>query len=174
MPAAGSVQIQQVQLTDNNGQQAQWGSWGDTTGAGVRALLTGAESLVFDGTFFERLRTPVIFKSTPISAVGSTAVWTPAGGKKFRLMAYMIEVPGGATLAALGIETIALLDAAGAIGISHQISLPNAADAVNRSSPWVILGNGILSAVANNVLNGNLATVLAAGAIVVHTAGTEE
>jgi len=121
-------------------------------------------------------RTPAIFKTVQATAAGSTALWTPTAGKKFRLMKFLVIVTGNATLGAAAVLVIQLLDAAGAIGLSIDTFIPNAAFGVSDDfvSPWVDLGNGVLSGAANNVLNVNLSAALTAGNVRVTACGTEE
>src|SRR5438105_5547002 len=44
----------------------------------------------FNGAFWDRLRTPNKFNHALATAAGNTAVWTPAAGKKFRLMRFAV------------------------------------------------------------------------------------
>jgi len=121
----------------------------------------------------EAKRTPDTFKHQLCTTVAATAVWTPAGGKKFRIMGYVICPDAG--MAAAGIQLITLLDSAAAITIAHQTYLPIAASIVHQVPIVVQLpGNGYLSAVADNVLNVTLTTAVTAGAISVFVYGTEE
>jgi hypothetical protein len=129
-----------------------------------------------DGNW-DRLRTPVVFKTAAVTGAGSTALWTPAAGKKFRLLRYMVIVTDQATLAAGATLTIDLLDAAGTLAQTHSVFVPNVGltgGAPLYVSPWVDLGNGILSATANNVLNVNLSAALTAGICRILVCGTEE
>lgn len=141
-----------------------------------RVLSSG---LLYNGLTWDRARTPNIFRtSAAITAAGATAVWTPAGGKKFRLMAYAIDVSYNAALAAGGLDLLKLQDAATDLAINFEPFIPAAALTAGNvplySTGWCLLGNGILSSAANNVLNLNVATALTSGAIRVRTAGTEE
>jgi hypothetical protein len=125
-----------------------------------------------------RLRTPTTFKTVGTAANGNTALWTPAAGKKFRLLRYMLTITDNATQAAPGTVTVSLFDgAAGATGQVHDVFVP-AVGLVNTgslySSGWIDLGNGVLSGVANNTLNVNLSAALTAGNVRVMVAGTEE
>jgi hypothetical protein len=124
---------------------------------------------------------PNVFKSAQANASGDTALWTPASGKKFRLMRFRIDVPANCTLAARGVQTIKLRDGTTDLNISTDLWLgqtapvETASSAIpNYSTGWIDLGNGILSAAANNVLNINLGTALAAGNVRVTACGTEE
>jgi hypothetical protein len=115
------------------------------------------------------------------SAAGDTAVWTPAGGKRFRLMAFKLDIPANCTLAARGIETIKLRDGTTDLGLTTDVWLGQTAPVETASSAlpsfttgWITLGDGIWSAAANNVLNVNLGTALATGNVRVTCVGTEE
>ena len=119
---------------------------------------------------FQTIRTPTVFKPVQVSAAGNTAVWTPASGKKFRLMGFVISV--AASLAAAGEEVIELLDSATEIAV---FSVP-LQSTIAQTNPIIVHlnGDGYLSAAANNVLNVNLGTVLASGHVSVFAYGTEE
>ena len=128
------------------------------------------------------LRTPSKFftASVPATASGNTAVWTPTSGKKFRLMRFQITGSNIAATAAT-VLTVSFQDATTGITIgTYDVLMPATANVVsgvmNVSSGWVDLGNGFLSAAANNVLNANVsATVIGAtGAFRVNVCGTEE
>ena len=131
---------------------------------------------VFNGSTWDRLRTPIIFKTVSATATGSTAAWTPAGGKKFRLMRFKVQVTANATLAGAAVVTIALLDAAADMLLTSSVYIPAAATALTNilESDWIDLGNGFLSSVANNVLNANLSAALTAGSVRLILSGTEE
>ena len=135
---------------------------------------TGAST----GTNWVGIRTPAVFKDkSSATASGDTAVWTPTTGKKFRVMKYMIAVQGLSTTAAGGNVAITLRDATSAILHTFNINVPAVAltgAALLYESNWIDLGNGYLSAVANNVLNVNLGTAFTAGGVDVFVAGTEE
>lgn len=142
----------------------------------LRVLAHGS---VYNGLTWDRLRTLTVFKTSgAITALGASAVWTPAAGKKFRLMAYSLEVSYNASLAAGGLNLLKLQDSATDLAINFEPFIPTAALTAGNvplfSTGWCLLGNGILSQAANNVLNLNLAVALATGAIRVRVAGTEE
>lgn len=148
-------------------------------GVTTPAQLLAALGLAQTGTStFDFLRTPTIFKQNTATASGSTALWTPAAGKKFRLMRYMITVPSNSVAGAQADLVMSLLDGAGAIGVAHVCNIPVAA--VLTAAPplyvsgWIDLGNGILSALANNVLNMNLSFALTGGQVNFLACGTEE
>jgi hypothetical protein len=132
---------------------------------------------VDNGVGIFNLRTPSVFKTVAAAAAGNTALWTPAVGKKFRLMRYRVTVTDNATQAVAGVLTVNLLDAAGNIAQTDDVFVPAVA-LVNSGALYnggqIDLGNGILSAVANNVLNVNLSAALVTGNVRVIACGTEE
>jgi hypothetical protein len=124
---------------------------------------------------------PDTFKTVQASASGTTALWTPTSGKKFRLMKLQIQLPSNATLAAAAVLTVSLLDGASDIAITHdfyvgQVALTSATALFTSGEDgnWLDLGNGILSSTINNVLNVNLSAALASGKVRVVAIGTEE
>lgn len=138
--------------------------------------VIGIGSSLYNGSLWERQRTPTTFKTAAATAAGSTAVWTPAAGKKFRLMRFKIQVTSNATLAAGAIETITLLDAATDMQLTHSVFIPAAAVATTplMESGWIDLGNGILSSTINNALNISLSAALTGGQVRIIVCGTEE
>ena len=143
--------------------------------------MTGVVPYMYLGTStgndYDRQRTPVVYQTVQAAAAGSTALWTPAVGRKFRLMRYRVEVTGNATLAAPAVLTIKLLDAAADTNQTSDSFVPGAAvstQGCQYQSGWIDLGNGLLSAAANNVLNVNLSAALTAGNVRVDAIGTEE
>jgi hypothetical protein len=106
------------------------------------------------------LRTPAVFK--PLSAVvitAETTIWTPTAGKKFRLMGYAITQ---------GVATGAITLKDNTAGTTILVIPPNTIG-VHQLSP--AMGNGILSAAANNVLT---ATGVVTETITGYVFGTEE
>lgn len=121
----------------------------------------------------EVMRSPTAFKSVAAMAVGATALWTPAAGKSFRVLGFVIVPSGG--LAAAGPQVISLQDGGASFGIDIQTYLPIAASVVAQSPICVSLpGNGYLSAAPGNVLSVNLSAAVTAGAVSVSVWGTEE
>lgn len=124
-------------------------------------------------------RIPTKFNTAIATNAGNTAAWTPAAGKKFRLMRYQLELTENATLAVAALITVKFQDNVTDFGFQHDQLIPAAAGAVAGEawrSGWIDLGNGYLSLVANNVLNFNIsgAANLTAGQFRVNTCGTEE
>jgi hypothetical protein len=113
----------------------------------------------FNGALFDKLRTPTVFKDLSAVAIGTIAtVWTPAGGKKFRLMGGVISVSAAVN--------VLFEDNAGAAFVFRVPKL-----LVDTPLAFTLGGNGFLSAVANNVLK---ATSSAAANITGTLYGTEE
>lgn len=137
-------------------------SMGVTTASNVTQLTRGVDT----------------FKTAQAVAAGNTALWVPSAGKKFRLMRYMVEITGNASIAGAGaVVTVSLFDgAAGATGQAHDVFVPLVALAGIGllTTGWIDLGNGFPSALANNVLNINLSAALVTGNCRVICCGTEE
>jgi hypothetical protein len=141
----------------------------------VGNLLTVAQLFGWNGASFDRVRVANVFKTVSTAAAGLTAVWIPAAGKKFRLMGYTIDVAG--TLAATGTQVLTLRDGAATViknHVANVIQTQTASISGGDSHMGADLGQGQLSALANNVLNINLGTAMATGAVVVNAWGTEE
>lgn len=139
-----------------------------TTGARVLApgdaatlrasLLVWAVQSGLTGATLDILRTANVFKtvaSVAITAGTPVTVWTPAAGKKFRVLGFAL----GASVA----TAIILLDSAAEI--ARQL-VPAA-----TSAPSPPMGNGILSVLANNTLKLNVSTSATINGFVF---GTEE
>lgn len=121
-------------------------------------------------------RTPNIFKTVAATAAGNTAVWTPAAGKKFRLMRVSIQITSNAAQSVAGVFTVDLQDSASTTNITSSFFVPSTAGTAFQMDDqvWMDLGNGVLSAAANNVLNVNLSAALSSGVVRVVAMGTEE
>lgn len=138
----------------------------------TNGIATGSANLGYNGATWDRVRAASVFKSAAVTASGNTAVWTPAAGKKFRLLAWRLSVAG--TLAADGTQIIQLRDGTTTViaraGANVAAALP-----ANDSQIGEDYGlKGQLSAAANNVLNLNLGTAMATGAVYIDAWGTEE
>jgi len=138
---------------------------GASGGSGVAYSPT--MPLLYNGVTWDRQRTPSVFRSASGSAATNT-IWTPATGKKFRLMRYKIEGTANLVITTAGVIPIYLQDGTTPIqGISllHSIFLPSTAATTLAGawdSDWIDLGNGYLSSTAANPLilaiNGPLAS----------------
>jgi hypothetical protein len=149
------------------------GNQGDNASESMNTNVKG-----FNGTSWDRLRVPTIFKTATATASGDTALWTPTSGKKFRLLRYKIEVTADAATSGGADIDIQLRDSTtGLAGAAMSLYVPGTSvttTAGRISSGWVDLGNGQLSAAANNVLNINLSAALTSGKARVVAVGTEE
>lgn len=131
--------------------------------------LSASYTYGFNGDSFDRNRVANVFKTVVATDSGDTAVWTPASGKKFRLMGYTISVCG--TFLTLGVQTIVLNDGATAVA-NHVAGV--GATVSGDSQIAANLGQGKLSDTANNVLNITLGTDMLTGAVTINAWGTEE
>ena len=137
-------------------------------------LSTLSKGMAWNGATWDRLRTPNVFKTVSTAAAGNTALWTPAAGLKFRLMRVHMSITSNAAAAAAAVLLSQLLDGATFFGISDNNYIPLAGVIQQHQNFVFDLGNGYLSAAANNVLNINLSFALTAGILDVTVAGTEE
>jgi len=141
------------------------------------ALITRAYSYLFNGTSWDRARTPTTFRTVAATAAGDTALWTPAAGKRFRLMGYVISLTANVTLAVADILTVSLVDGATPTAFVHDfyvpatVSVPFGASVVG---PAGAIGNGYLSQAVGNTLSVRLSAGLATGRVRVIAWGTEE
>lgn len=129
--------------------------------SGGDAQSVVGQNFLFNGATWDRERTPVIFKSfasTAITAGTGATIWTPAAGKKFRLMGYSISssVAGQLIFGDNAVGTVIARSAAVA-----------AAGIANDGGSW---RNGILSGAADRVLKLDGPTGNVAGMVW----GTEE
>jgi len=119
---------------------------------GVASIALGLQrmlgmGMMYNGASWDRTRTPNVFKTLNAVVITSeTTIWTPAAGKKFRLMGFLLTQ--GALTGA-----VTLKDNTGG---STILIIPQTTIGVAIASPP--MGNGILSAVANNVLTAIGAT----------------
>jgi hypothetical protein len=124
---------------------------------------SGCITSVWNGQAYSRNRSPGKFVSlNAVSVAAETTIWTPAAGRKFRLMGYNLTALGAAGNVVLKDNTA---------GASLPIVLPFGAIGANLSSQYPGMGNGIVSATANNVLT---ATGAASQTLSGYVFGTEE
>lgn len=107
-------------------------------GATGAAIITSGP-FCFNGITWDRLRTPNVFKVVTLTIVAGTpqVVWTPAAGKKFRLMGWSLS---------LSVDGRVLFDD----GVTTDVLGTRAA--VAGEGDTVDIGNGLLSSAANNTL----------------------
>jgi hypothetical protein len=129
-----------IQAADPNVSYPAYGSLADGVAGNTTTNQDGAFSSVFNGSQWDRQRTPHVFKSFSGTVITSeTTIWTPTSGKKFRLMGFVIT-QGVAT------GNITLKDNTAGTTILVIPATPT-----GQPLPFA-MGNGILSAAANNVL----------------------
>lgn len=112
---------------------------------------------------------PTTWKSGNYNTMGDQALWTPAAGKKFRILGFSYFLGDYATTAAGSLITmkdgstilfyLAQINTTVQGVISQFVALPN---------------NGYLSSAANNVLNINLSAALTACSFEINVFGVEE
>jgi hypothetical protein len=121
----------------------------------------------------EPVRTPTIWRQlADTAAAGDTAIWTPAGGKKIRILAGAITVSQAATCA--GAQSVGIkLNAVQLFyfQISHAAL---AATPAAVTYPFVLPGNGYLSTTADAICYLSLNGAFTAGSASVWMCGTEE
>ena len=111
----------------------------DAIATSIARLRTTAAQLGFNGATWDRVRVANVYKAVSLSAAADTqSLWTPAAGKRFRLMGLYL------TSNATGLLTFN--DGVGGTAIFIPRPAGNAIISVN-------FGQGILSAAANNVLS---------------------
>ena len=146
-------------------------------GATVFQGSVSAFNGLYNGSTWDRQRGPAIFKTATATASGDTALWTPTSGKKFRLMRFKIEATADAATSGGASIDVVLRDSTTATAAAMSFYAPATSVTTTPgriSSGWVDLGNGLLSAAANNVLNINLSAALTSGKVRVVCCGTEE
>lgn len=127
----------------------------------------------YNGATWDKLRVASVLKTATATASGNTAVWTPTSSKKFRLMGFEIVVTG-ASVTVPGVLEVNLQDSTSNTGAAYSLSLTATALAGSFSTGPVLIGNGLLSATPNNVLNINLSAALITGEVRVMAWGVEE
>lgn len=124
---------------------------------------SGVFQSTFNGQTLSAMRGPGKFVSlNGVSVAAEATIWTPAAGRKFRLMGYNLTALGAA-------GNIVLKD--NTAGAALPVVLPFGAIGANLNSPYPGMGNGILSATINNVLT---ATGAAGQTLSGYLLGTEE
>jgi len=122
---------------------------------------------------WDRQRNVTTFKTLIDNTANNATVWTPAGGKKYRVMGGIISLSKDAACA--GSFQVGLTDSAGGqwlvIQISHAALVATGQVMV---VPFQIPGNGYLSPTAGNLLQATCSGALTAGSMGVTVWGTEE
>lgn len=116
----------------------------------------------------ETQRTMTTLIAGSASAVNATTIWTPAAGKRFRLMGFSVSLANTVTTVAGSFAS--LLDQAAAIFGLFEMAATTSGIGYSVTFP----GNGYLSVAVNNVLRVNLSAALTAGTLRLTVWGTEE
>ena len=161
-PSASNLPVRVHMVNHTTGPAAA-----PTLSFGGLGLADSSQSypVVFTGQTIDRARSPgkfIALNAAGVSVASETTIWTPAAGRKFRLMGYQLTsgtVGGNVTLKDNTAGTTILVIPFGATGS------PN----LTCTSPP--MGNGILSAAINNVLT---ATGVATQTLSGFLFGTEE
>ncbi len=129
----------------------------------------------WNGSSWIAKKTANVFKTVTFTTTGGT-VWTPATGKKFRLLGFSLGLAGNTIQAVAGVNTVTFTDGGVAMPIAVPLYIPAASlnvlgVAYTRSGA---LDDGIVSAAANNVLAISYPNALTAGALTVFVYGIEE
>lgn len=139
----GGTGALRINVFDTSGFAAQTTSYtADALGGGYQGLCTVSFNMAWNGAYIERVRIGKTYKYIEylnLPTATATTIWTPAAGKKFRLMG----VQFGASAAA----QCALRDGTAGSGTAFHMFKVGGADTKDFS-----LGNGYLSSAANNVL----------------------
>lgn len=143
--------------------------WPETT----LGLVTHSTQMVQKNANLEAQRTPTTFRSIATAIAAASVIWTPAAGRRFRLMGGIISF-AGPIYAAAAINQISFQDEATDMQFHFNFWVPTVAEPIPHIA-FDLKPNGYLSLVADNrlrVLNsgGNFT----AGNIRITVWGTEE
>lgn len=127
----------------------------------------------------EMARSCTSSSNASITATGTTALWTPAAGKKFRVMSYHIAAGNNSFISlAPTTVTVKLQDGAGFTLCQHSLYIPgiqlSTSPGVVSVANVTIPGGGYVSSAANNPLNVVLSSTLSGGTVTVNVWGCEE
>jgi hypothetical protein len=145
--------------------------WPETT----LGLVTHSTQMLQKGAMLEARRTQTLLVRAESNAAGNVAIYTPAAGRRFRLLGFDIHAGGNVSLAAAGNLDMEIRDnAVRLFSFSNYIPLAVAAGA-NYISKTVMFGdNGYLSVANANALNLWLSAGLATGLVKVTVWITDE
>ena len=141
----------------------------DATTVLYGALETENFNLGFNGATWDRARLPTVFKTASTNGT-SAVVWTPAAGKRIRLMGYSIS--GNATAAAATSFTVLLIRPS---GIFMQHTCVASATLAHVIETTVDMKQGVLLNVDDQIsFSLSNSGLLTFGAFGVNLWGTEE
>lgn len=118
-----------------------------------------------------------VFKSSDVAAAGTTAIWTPAAGSRFRLLGWEMWADAASAAAAAGSVAVFFYDGATPMFEAFTLWLPAASAPVFGQRPQagpVHYLTGFPSAAAGNALGLNLGAAFTAGFMHVNAWGVEE
>lgn len=135
----------------------------------------------YDGINPQAIRGATTFRGA-LGASGQLTIWTPASGKRFNLLFYVVDVTANASITAGGAEVaLTLEDESTAIGSGfiHTVWIPKVAvettGGLLYSSGAVSMGvTGYRSSALGNKLHLTVGATLATGKVRVRAWGTEE
>lgn len=134
--------------------------------------LEGIAVVAFDPlTGLPTFPIPTVYRNITTLANGSTALWTPTAGRRWRLLGVQVMLMQATTAAAAC--TLSLLDVAAATGLGVTLGIA-AFTAVPNSTIVYNVDCNILAAQPSTALNVNLSSVLAIGGVSVQCWGVEE
>lgn len=144
-----------ARLVTPDGVAMSIGTAGDGNASTNRLLVSTALEMRASNGALVSMRTPDVLIYAALTSSGGNVVYTPAAGKKFRLLRYRLAMPQSTTQAVSGVSTIQLEDGAGVMPLKHALWIPSAVIANPFGAfdtGWIDLGNGYLSAAAGNSL----------------------
>jgi hypothetical protein len=125
---------------------------------------------------WERISAVVDVFKTVTGTTGTTNIWAPASGKKFRLRGLDLEINGLATQGAASVNTITVKD--GSTNLWQFSVLIDTAATADKRAWWSkrieLPANGYLASAADAILSVALGTALTAGSIRANAWGREE
>lgn len=142
--------------------------------------LLGITQYLYDTAqtnIYQRKRNVSVFKTVTATSSVGTNIWQPGSGKKFRLMRYMIQATADVATSGGADVDVILKDNTTGLAAAFTFYAPATAGTVagaGANSGWADLGNGILSAAADNPLVVGLSATLTSGKVRVVVCGTEE
>jgi hypothetical protein len=123
----------------------------------------------------QQAHAPDTFNTIQASAAGNTVVWTPATGKRFRLLKVWIQPQTDSTLPADADLFVELRDRSVPIGVTTSFYILKKFDGTEFPPFEQDLGPiGYLSTAVNNLLQVHLSAALSSGGFRVNVMGTEE
>lgn len=121
--------------------------------------------------------TPNVFKNSTVPlGAGAHTIWTPASGKRIRLLGFDFEISNDATLAVAGDNSITVQETGGVIIHRFIASVGATASTVPGQITYQFIPGeaGYLSIAPDNILSLLFNTAFITGSIVANAWGMEE